>query len=169
VDVELGILQLLWNIPGSPLKSPRGPHARTSFYGKGVLKINLDLLIAGVILKPEPSSINIFAKESSRSDWGSNNPTGSEVYAVESQYPRPSGRKHVRIPLEMHAFLQGLVHVWVKESVNVFKFFIGYLGVPIFTTSASPVDRLSAALVRPDRLFGRLCLRRGVKNTNIRC
>jgi hypothetical protein len=44
--------------------------------------------------------------------------TGSEVSAVESQHLRSARLKHVRIPLEMHDVLQGLVHLWVKEPQN---------------------------------------------------
>jgi hypothetical protein len=59
-------------------------------------KINLDLLIAGT---------NIEA-------WTFfNNLTESKVFAIETQYPRADWLKHVRIPLEMHDFLQGLVHL----------------------------------------------------------
>jgi hypothetical protein len=44
------------------------------------------------------------------------NLTESKVSAIESQYLRSAWLKHVRIPLETHDFLQGLVHLWVKSG-----------------------------------------------------
>jgi hypothetical protein len=46
--------------------------------------------------------------------------TESEVSAIESQYLRSAWLKHVRIPLEMHDFLQGLVRLWVNLRKSLY-------------------------------------------------
>jgi hypothetical protein len=82
-----------WNQP--KFDPGRNTHAQKS------KKINLDLVIAGMILKSEPSSTYCITVHDLRS-----------VPLKAMQYLMSAWLKHGRIPLEMH----GLVHLWDKNK-----------------------------------------------------